>query len=129
MASGDGSQIYEDLMLFKPEDLTPNAWAVQAGVSRTVWADMRRHGNPSRRTLEKLLSVVGSSVAEFEALRVGDEARKRPSGAVRLTERLTSWAAAQLPTLPLVACSLAGEWESSGTGIGLIDIRIDQIVD
>jgi hypothetical protein len=32
--------------------LTLNAWAVNAGVSRTVWANIRRHGNPSRRTLK-----------------------------------------------------------------------------
>ena len=51
-----------------PEGLSPNAWAVKAGVSRTVWADMRRHGNPSRRTLELLLAAADSSLAEFEAL-------------------------------------------------------------
>ena len=32
---------------------------------------MRRHGNPSRRKLEKLLSAAGSPLAEFEALRIG----------------------------------------------------------
>ena len=58
--------LYRDLMRLRPEDLTPNAWAVKAGVSRTVWSDMRRHGNPSRRTLEKLLAAAGSSLAEFE---------------------------------------------------------------
>ena len=59
------SQIYRDLMRFKPESLSPNAWAVKAGVSRSVWSDMRRHGNPSRRTLQKLLAAAGSSLAEF----------------------------------------------------------------
>ena len=67
MTPSQESDIYRQLMRFKPEDLSANAWAVRAGVSRTVWADMRRHGNPSRRTLEKLLGAVGSSLAEFEA--------------------------------------------------------------
>ena len=66
-----GAQLFDDLMRFKPDGLTANGWAVKAGVSRTIWADLRRHGNPSRRTLEKLLAAAGSSLAEFEALRVG----------------------------------------------------------
>ena len=73
--------VYRDLMRLKPEGLSPNAWAVKAGVSRTVWSDMRRHGNPSRRTLEKLLAAAGSSLAEFEALRIGDHTRSVPDGA------------------------------------------------
>ena len=60
-----------DLMRFKPDMMSANAWAVSAGVSRTVWTDIRRHANPSRRTLEKLLAAAGSSLAEFEALRIG----------------------------------------------------------
>ena len=55
MVLTDDPPLYRDLMRLKPDELTPNAWAVQAGVSRTVLSDMRRHGNPSRRTLEKLL--------------------------------------------------------------------------
>ena len=74
MTVDEDSPIYRDLMRFKPDELTPNAWAVKAGVSRTVWTDMRRHGNPSRRTLEKLLAAASSSLAEFEALRLGPQA-------------------------------------------------------
>lgn len=61
----------EDLRRFMPDGMTLNGWAVLAGVNRTIWNDIRRHGNPSRRTMEKLLGAVGSSLAEFEALRVG----------------------------------------------------------
>ena len=71
MVLTDEPPLYRDLMRLKPDELTPNGWAVKAGVSRTVWSDMRRHGNPSRRTLEKLLDAAGSSLAEFEALRIG----------------------------------------------------------
>ena len=130
MAGADESPIYRDLMRFKPEHLSPNAWAVQAGVSRTVWADMRRHGNPSRRTLEKLLAVAGSSLAEFEALRIGDESRSGTAIAARLEEgRAPSWAPAQLPSLPLIAANLSGEWVASGSGIQLIELRPDTLVD
>ncbi|HMI40952.1 MAG TPA: hypothetical protein VK485_06960, partial [Sphingomicrobium sp.] len=73
MAAVEESQLYRDLMRFKPDDLTANGWAVKAGVSRSVWADMRRHGNPSRRILAKLLVAAGSSLAEFEALQIGEK--------------------------------------------------------
>src|SRR3954447_25757025 len=125
MASGDGSQIYEDLMRFKPQELTPNAWAVKAGVSRTVWADMRRHGNPSRRTLEKLLVAAGSSLAEFEALRIGASSPRSsnaPGGSVGEGQRW-AWSPAPLPPLPLLASSLAGEWGNPASAIELMEVR------
>jgi len=119
------SLIYRDLMRFKPEHLSPNAWAVRAGVSRTVWTDMRRHGNPSRRTLENLLVAVGSSLAEFEALRLGPESRQLVTGgpATHLGEAQRAWTPPPLPPLPLVVSSLAGEWGEPGSQIDLIEIR------
>ena len=69
--SNHGDALLFDLEKFRPEGMTLNGWAVAAGVSRAVWGDIRRHGNPSRKTLEKLLAVAQSSLAEFEALRVG----------------------------------------------------------
>jgi hypothetical protein len=111
MSAEDNSPIFDDLMRFKPERLTPNAWAVAAGVSRTVWADMRRHGNPSRRTLEKLLTAAGSSLAEFEALRIGGWAAGEGSAAAGLSDRrATPWGGPQLPGLPLVVTEPAGSW-------------------
>lgn len=129
MGTADESAIYRDLMRFKPEGLSANAWAVKAGVSRTVWADMRRHGNPSRRTLEKLLVAAGSSIAEFEALRIGaDPARiaTRAGGVGESQGR--AWASAPLPPLPLLASSLAGEWEPQ-SGIELMAIRPGEELD
>jgi len=111
MSAEDNSPIFDDLMRFKPERLTPNAWAVAAGVSRTVWADMRRHGNPSRRTLEKLLTAAGSSLAECEALRIGGWAAGEGSAAAGLSDRrATPWGGPQLPGLPLVVTEPAGSW-------------------
>ena len=122
------SPIYRDLIRFRPDDLSPNAWALKAGVSRTVWADMRRHGNPSRRTLEKLLSAAGSSLAEFEALRAGSDAAQSERGA-GLADAGRGWAAAPLPPLPLVASSLAGEWGEAGSGIELAEIRPAEVLE
>jgi hypothetical protein len=130
MAAAQESQVYRDLMRFKPEHLTPNAWAVKAGVSRAVWADMRRHGNPSRRTLEKLLAVVGSSLAEFEALRLGDEPGSRATVSGRVGDAgARGWAPSQLPPLPLVRTSLAGEWSEPGSGVDLMEVRSGELID
>lgn len=95
--------IYDDLMRFKPDGMSPNGWAVHAGVSRTVWADMKRHDNPSRRTLEKLLAVAGSSLAEFEALRIGDAENPRQQDPVDAVGDIGApgWRGAPLPPIPV----------------------------
>lgn len=125
----DDPPLYRDLMRLKPDDLTPNAWAVRAGVSRTVWSDMRRHGNPSRRTLEKLLAAANSSLAEFEALRVGEAPRMDAGEAGRLGDATASlWRAAPLPLIPVVNSSAAGEW-IAGSGIELVSVDRRQVVD
>jgi SOS-response transcriptional repressor LexA len=117
-----GARLFEELMRFKPDGLTANGWAVRAGVSRTIWADLRRHGNPSRRTLEKLLGAAGSSLAEFEALRVGDSAPLPKEQAAGLAENGRGWRSAPPAALPLFETRLAGEWgKSSGVAIHSID--------
>jgi peptidase S24-like protein len=130
MADPGNSAIYDDLMRFKPPGTTPNGWAVMAGVSRTVWADMRRHGNPSRRTLEKLLTAAGSSLAEFEALRIGSGPSADSGPATSLADRrASSWGPAQLPPLPLVATTMAGEWGDPAARIELTQLRSGELVD
>lgn len=123
MVPTDDPPLYRDLMRLKPEELTPNAWAVRAGVSRTVWSDMRRHGNPSRRTLEKLLAAAGSSLAEFEALRIG-EAWQPPHAATGSIGdfRPGAWRAAPLPSVPLLASALAGEWPGDVRSIEMTEV-------
>ena len=131
MVRSADSQIYRDLMRFKPDDLSANGWAVKAGVSRTVWADMRRHGNPSRRTLEKRLSAAGSTLAEFEALRIGAP----PAGTGKTSDatvgeaRNWRWRPAPLPPLPLLETSMAGEWGETGSGIELVAIDGAEVLD
>jgi hypothetical protein len=129
VTTADESTVYRDLMRFKPEGLSPNAWALKAGVSRTVWNDMRRHGNPSRRTLEKLLTAAGSSLLEFEALRLGPEQRLPREAAGGLGDPQVNWTPAPLAFLPLVASSLHGEWGAEGSGIEITEIRPGELLD
>jgi hypothetical protein len=123
------SAIYRDLMRFKPAGLSPNAWAIQAGVSRTVWSDMRRHGNPSRRTLDKLLAAAGSSLAEFEALRLGGERAGPAPPAAALGDPVRAWRGAPLPPLPLVASSLGKEWGEPGSQVALTEVRRGDLLE
>src|SRR5690348_9570135 len=120
MPEGEKPQIYLDLMRFRPEGMTPNAWATKAGVSRTVWADMRRHGNPSRRTLEQLLTAAGSSLAEFEALRIAASEIAEASRGSGVGDLRRGWGAPQASPLPLLATAIGGEW---GDGIEMMDLN------
>ena len=121
----DGSELLDELMRFKPESLTPNAWAVRAGVGRTIWADLRRHGNPSRRTLSKLLEAAGSSLAEFEALRVGVAQAAEPASMV--AEQNKGWGQARLAPLPLVLTRAGGTWDHGAT-VDLVTLDRTKVV-
>src|ERR1044071_357963 len=130
MAARKISAIHDDLMRFKPEGMTPNAWAMKAGVSRTVWSDMRRPGNPSRRTLEKLLIAAGSSLAEFEALRIGGAAPSEPGKGWGLSDhRGPGWGPAQLPAVRVLSTEPAGMWGKGGDGIEFSALRTDKRAD
>ena len=109
----DETDLLQDLMRFKPEGMTPNRWASLAGVSRTVWSDMRRHNNPARRTLEKLLGAAGSSLAEFEALRVGKAGEPLGASTGVGEHRTSGWRGAPLPPIPLFAARPAASAEYS----------------
>ncbi len=104
-----GEQLVDELMRFKPEAISANQWAISAGVARSVWTDMRRHGNPSRHTLEKLLGAAGSSLAEFEALRVLPALSRTVAGD-DLSDAHWGWRGAPLLPLPLYRCTAAGPW-------------------
>jgi len=129
MPAGDHSDIHDDLMRFKPDGMTPNGWAMKAGVSRTVWSDMRRHGNPSRRTLEKLLSAAGSSLAEFEALRIGGGSARPPERGSAISERRGLWGREQLPPLPVLATAIGGEWGDPESKVELTELSSSEIVE
>lgn len=126
----DGALLIDDLMRFLPEGMTANSWAVKAGVSRTIWADIKRHGNPSRCTLEKLMAAVGSSLAEFEALRIGAGAlliADSPEAGVS-DSRIGAWLPAPLSPIPLHDTAMSGEWGAPGSGIELTRLS-DRISD
>lgn len=124
----EGSHLLEELMRFRPDGMTPNAWAVRAGVGRTIWSDIRRHGNPSRRTLEKLLLAAGSSLAEFEALRVGVQAASLDPASA-LADRGREWRQAPPSVLPQFQTANAGAWQDNRQLIPLMSIERKTVID
>jgi hypothetical protein len=126
MTEVDDPPLYRDLMRLKPDALTPNGWAVKAGVSRTVWSDMRRHDNPSRRTLEKLLAAAGSSLAEFEALRIGEEPCRALTRVGGLDDASgAQWRAVPLPPVALYEARIIRPWSGDGR-INLIELDFER---
>lgn len=63
----DEQTLYDALMAIKPASMTRNAWAVRAGVNRTIFADIKKRGNANHDTIAKLLDAVGVSWADFDA--------------------------------------------------------------
>jgi SOS-response transcriptional repressor LexA len=124
------SSLYEDVLRFKPDELSLNAWALRAGVNRTVWSDMRRHGNSSRRTIEKLMRAIGSSPAEFEALRIGW--RSEPSGVAEKPlvgdAGARQWRPAPRQPVPVFATSMNGLWGEAGSQVERIAIGTTDVV-
>jgi SOS-response transcriptional repressor LexA len=122
--------IYETLMALKPEDLTANAWALRAGVNRTVFNDIRRHNNPSRKTLEKLLAAIQVSPSAFEALVspvytevVG--AGPLGAGDVRREFRPEDRA----PALPLYGSAIGGEYGPMEDHIELTELYLSEVLE
>lgn len=112
-----GEAMIADLERFKPDGLSLNAWAVGAGVNRAVWGDIRRHGNPSRRTLEKLLTYANSSLAEFEALRVGTQPANALEQRAEVRDPSTGWNAGAPADIPLMAATVGPvrTWDGGST--------------
>lgn len=54
-------------MAIRPAGLTAHAWSQRAGVSRSVFTDIRRRGTANHATIEKLLEAIDRTWAQFEA--------------------------------------------------------------
>lgn len=119
--------IYAALMALKPEGLSPNAWAIRAGVSRTVWADIRRHGNPTRKTLEKLLQAIDVPPSEFEARLRPVKTEVRGTG-MTPQEVQEAWSLKNAKRVPLLGTAFGGEWSDDGN-VEMTELRLAEILD
>jgi hypothetical protein len=129
------SILYERLMAVRPRDLTPNAWAVKAGVNRTIWSNIRDRGNASHATIEKLLGAIGLSWAQFDAGITAPEAdRDRKSAPPAVADSPRSFRPLErprdIPVLGTAACAdFHFDGESGSIDVEALEIDLDEVVD
>ena len=137
--SKDGTQpsiLYQQLMAVRPRDLSPNAWAVKAGVNRTIWANIRDRGNAKHGTLEKLLDAIGLSWAQFDAGITAAEVTRDGKAAPRAVgDSPRSFRPLErprdVPVLGTASCADLRFDDESGEMVDVeaLEIDLDEVVD
>jgi phage repressor protein C with HTH and peptisase S24 domain len=123
--------MYDTLMRLKPDGLTPNAWALKAGVNRNVFNDVRTRGHLKLDTLEKLLDAAGVSLAQYEAeaspiVATEVAAAGLPTAAeVRHAFRGET----PLPAIPVLGTVIAGEHGDLDQDIELVELHLSEVLD
>lgn len=127
--------LYDLLMAIKPENLTPNAWASRAKVSRSFFTDVRDGTTPKTSTLEKVLSAIGYSMAQFYEL--PNAATVAPISVPVAPEppkqRLPFTAPGESLDVPLMGTAQASDMEVSEEGaisfVERMDLSLHNVVD
>lgn len=117
-------------MAVKPDDLTRNAWAVRAGVSRSVWTDIRNRGAAERDTVEALLRIAGLEYDKWVAgqSRVGTEVSG--TGVVGARDmRQTFYAEDMGRPLPVLGTAMGGEYADLDDEIELTELWFSQVIE
>lgn len=121
--------IFTALMRIKPDSLTRNAWTVSAGVSRAFFSDVKRHGNPDRSTLERVLAAIGWTVARFEAESglYPVQTEVRSAGAVGFDEmKRLVFGDEPLPPLPLYGSAQGGDLDED---FAMTELDLSEVLD
>jgi phage repressor protein C with HTH and peptisase S24 domain len=127
MSDAAEKPIYAKLMKVKPAELRLGTWAVRAGIARNAFNDIRRHGNPKRETLEKLLEAVGVSMAQFEAIDAPILSEVAGSGIKDV--RRAYHGETPLPQLPLRGSAMGAADEDLGEDVELTELHVDEVLD
>jgi hypothetical protein len=124
------NRVYTSLMALKPPGLSLNAWAQRAGVGRSIFADIRRHGNPTSETLDKLLHVAGVSFVQFDAGLHPVQSEVRGAGAVGLAEISRAFRGEQPSRdLPLYGSAVGGEYGDVDEHIELTELHLNEVLE
>lgn len=134
--AGEPSILYQQLMAVRPRDLTPNAWAVKAGVNRTIWTNIRERGGAHHKTIEKLLAAIGVTYAQFEAgLTAPELERERRATAPTVQDAPRAFRPMErprdVPVLGTASCANMNFDAESGDMIEVeaLQIDLDEVVD
>lgn len=123
--------LYDLLMAIKPENLTPNAWASRAKVSRSFFTDVRNGTVPKTSTLEKVLGVVGYTMAQFYDL--PNAASVAPISEPAPRQKLPFTRGGEAMDVPLLGTAQGSDMEVSEDGtikfIERMDLSMGNVVD
>lgn len=131
MAEAEGSSLYDRLMAVKPADVSRNAWTIKAGVSRSALDDIRRSGRARHDTIEKLLSAIGVSFADFDSGNP-DGARTEVAPTPSLTTqevRNEFYGEEPLPRLPVLGTAMGGELADTDMPIEMTELHQMQVIE
>jgi hypothetical protein len=125
---GQGANaLYERLMAIKPQDLSLNAWALKAGVNRTIFNDVRKRGNIRHDSLEKLLGAAGVGFAEFDAGqgRVRTEVRGTGMSPEQVRD---AWMLREAKPVPLLGTAFGKDIEDL-EDVETTELRLAEVLD
>lgn len=122
--------IYDALVALKPDGLSLNAWTVKAGVARSMFNEIRRHGNPTSETLQKLLDVIGVSFAQFDASLAPVMTEVRSAGLVGDREIHRAFhGEAPKPKMPLLGSAMGGEYGDMDEQIEMTELHMCEVLE
>lgn len=114
-------------MAVKPAGLSRHAWSKSAGVSPTVFADIKRRGGAHHATVEKLVGAIGLTWAEFDAGMAQPE-REPPPPEVQ-APRLAFQGNDRPRDVPVLGTAECGDMEVEGDAIETMELHVDDVVD
>lgn len=129
MTAPGNPPIYDALLAVKPAELSLNAWTMKAGVSRSMFNEIRRHGNPTSDTLSKLLDAIGVTLAQFEAGATPVRTEVAGTG-MSVGDVDRAWRGApQSKPIPLLGSAIGGEWDGIDEAVELTELHLSEVLD
>lgn len=127
MSSDDPDTLFDRLMAVKPAELTRNAWAVRAGMSRSVWTDIRDRNAAARETVDALLKVAGLTYEQWQTLPhpVATEVAAAPGAG---DVRGTFFAEDMGRPLQVLGTAMGGEYADIDEHVELTELWYTQII-
>lgn len=132
----DSVSLYDRLMAVKPDDLAPNKWALEAGLNRNTFTNIRNRGDAHPRTVAALLDRIGISEAEFAA------GPSSESHTVRSEVRATDIDTLRDPpnrfrpnrdfksrTLELIGTAHGGEYGDLDEDVELTELHLGEVIE
>lgn len=130
MAPPEDPALFEALMALKPAGLSPNAWAVRAGVNRNVFGDVKKRGKLHHETLEKLLDAAGITWAQWDAIRSRprEEAREQARSDA-LNDPFQVFRHDRPRDVRVLGVPSCGDYDADGRNVETIEMDLDEVVD